>query len=226
VIVYRATRTALVCTIAVVGASLAACGGGGSGDTAISGGPASGSAGATAAGGMFLAGLASDAAAASQPYEFVPDVGETGGVPVAFVVENKPAWATFDAGSGRLAGTPGGADVGSTQTIRITATVGSAKYTHELKLRVVAEASGIATVALEAPRTRTDGSQLANLAGYRIYYGKAGTRLDQFVDVKDARVTDARVSNLTPGTWYFSAVAYDAYGFESAATAVATKTIT
>ncbi len=216
---YRATRTALVCAIAIVGSSLAACGGGGG--TTTSGG----SAGATAASGALLSGLPSDAAVANQPYEFVPDVGETGGAAVAFAIENKPAWATFDAGSGVLAGTPGSGDVGSTQTIRITATVGSAKYAHELKLRVVAEASGVATVALEAPRTRTDGSQLANLAGFRIYYGKVATRLDQFVDVKDARVTDARVSNLTPGTWYFSAVAYDAYGFESAATDVATKTI-
>jgi hypothetical protein len=223
--VYRAFRTPMVraCALVVL-VSLAACGGG-SGDESpvVSGAPASG--GSTAAGAVAISGPKVDAAVADQRYEFVPDVGDTGGAEVAFSIENKPAWATFDQAAGTLSGTPTGSDVGSRSTVRITATAAGKRATLELQLQVVATAAGVASIALEAPTTRTDGTVLQNLAGYRVYYGKTATRLDQFVDVKDRAATGVEVARLTPGTWYFAATAYDANGLESEPAELGNKTI-
>ena len=223
---HRALRTTAVRAVVVaVLASLAACGGGGAGpeSTTIAGAPPTSS--STTVGTVAVSGPTVDAAVAEQPYAYLPEVGDAGGAEVAFTIENKPAWATFDPASGLLSGTPSTADVGSRATVRIVATAGGKRATVEFQLQVVASAQGAATFALDAPVTRTDGSALQNLAGFRVYYGKSATRLDRFVDVKTATATSAVVSQLTPGTWYFAATAYDAHGFESEPTDLAIKTI-
>jgi hypothetical protein len=209
----------------VVLAALAACGGGGSGEstTTISGAPPTSS--STTAGTVAIGGPRTDAAVANQFYQYVPEVGDTSGAEVVFAIENKPSWATFDTAAGTLSGTPTGADVGSRGSVRISAIAGGSRTTVEFQLQVVASAEGVASVSLGAPVTRTDGTALQNLAGYRIYYGKTATRLDQFVDVKDRAATSAVVSRLTPGTWFFAATAYDANGFESEPTDLAQKQI-
>jgi hypothetical protein len=215
--VHRAPRTfAVRSCVLVVLAALGACGGGG--DAEINGAP-------TASSSVAIGGPNADAAVANQYYQYVPEVGDLAGADVAFTVENKPAWATFDGATGMLTGTPASADVGSRSTVRIVAAAGGKRATVEFQLQVVASADGLANVALDAPLTRTDGSALQNLAGYRIYYGKTKARLDQFVDVKDRAATSAIVSQLTPGTWYFAATAYDANGLESDPTDLQQKTI-
>jgi hypothetical protein len=218
--VSRAHRTFLVraALAFAVATSLAACGGG-------SGGTVEGVTTAVAPTAAAPTGPKTDAAIADQPYAYTMDAGDTGGATVAFAIENKPAWAEFDATTGTLSGTPGRGDVGSSANVRLTATAGTARTSVELQLKVVASADGAVTIALGRPTTRTDGSALANLAGYRIYYGRTPTRLDQFVDVNDPALTDARVANLTPGTWYFAATAYDRAGFESEPSEVTPKTI-
>lgn len=217
---HRVIRTAMVCACVAVAGSLAACGGGA--DSASGAGPASSS---STVAGATLSGPRADAAVADQLYEYVPETGDFAANAVAFSIENKPAWATFDAAGGVLRGTPTRADIGAKSTVRITAAAGSTRQVLEFQLQVVATAEGVVSIALGAPLTRTDGSALANLAGYRIYYGKTATRLDQFVDVKDGRATSADVRSLTPGTWHFAATAYDANGLESDATDVASKTV-
>jgi hypothetical protein len=209
----------------VVFAAVAACGGGGSeGDAStIVGAPPTSS--STTVGAVAIGGPKADAAVANQFYQFVPEIGDTSGADVVFAIENKPAWATFDAAAGTLSGTPTGADVGSRAAVRISAVAGGSRTTVEFQLQVVASADGVASVSLDAPVTRTDGTALQNLAGYRIYYGKTATRLDRFVDVKDRAATSAVVSQLTPGTWFFTATAYDANGFESEPTELAQKQI-
>jgi hypothetical protein len=223
--VHRVVRTAGVraALFVVVASALGACGGGSSATVADVSAPPTAS--STTAGTLQISGPRVDAAVANQRYEFVPEIGDVGTANVTYSVDGKPAWATFDATSGVLSGVPSGADVGSRQRVRVTASTAGASSTHEIDLQVVATADGAAEVALSAPATRTDGSTIGDLAGYRIYYGKTATRLDHFVDVKDASVPGAQVSGLTPGTWYFVATAYDASGFESETTEVASKTI-
>ncbi|MGB8328245.1 MAG: putative Ig domain-containing protein [Steroidobacteraceae bacterium] len=66
-------------------------------------------------------------ATAGAPYLFQPTAVDPDGDPIQFVGQNVPTWATLDATSGRLAGTPNDADVGVTGDITIEATDQRAK---------------------------------------------------------------------------------------------------
>jgi hypothetical protein len=76
-----------------------------------------------------------------------------------------------------------------------------------------------------APTQNTDGSDLTNLAGFRVIYGASATALTQIIQVTNAAATSQAVTNLTPGTWFFSVKAYTALGAESAQGNVASKVI-
>jgi hypothetical protein len=215
----RVPRLAVASAIALCALQLAACGGRSS---ATTGDAAASSASPSV---LQISGPAQDAAVAGEAFEYAPDLGDTGGATLAFTADGVPAWATFDATSGVLRGTPSASDVGSTGNVRITAKAGSASASLDVQLRVIAAADRVASVQLQAPNLRADGTVLDNLAGYRIYYGKRASRLDRFVEIPDAGLTSAQVSELTPGTWYFVATAYDANGIESPFTEVASRTI-
>ncbi|MEI8608729.1 Ig-like domain-containing protein [Enterovibrio sp. Hal110] len=55
-------------------------------------------------------------------YYFTPTVSDADGDALSFSVTNKPAWATFNAATGELSGTPLHADVGTTSGIQIVVT--------------------------------------------------------------------------------------------------------
>jgi len=74
-----------------------------------------------------------------------------------------------------------------------------------------------------APTQNTNGSSLADLAGYRVYYGTSADALTQVIDV--ANVTSYVVSGLSPGTYYFAVAAYSSAGTQSALSETAAKTI-
>lgn len=76
------------------------------------------------------------------------------------------------------------------------------------------------------PTQSADGTTLSDLAGFRIYYGTSPDNLNSTQDVANAAATSATVSGLTPGTWYFSVVAYDSDGFESVFSAQTSKVVT
>ena len=115
---------------------------------------------------------------ADQPYTFQPTASDADGDKITFSVQNKPAWATFDAASGKLAGTPSSSYTGRFPGIRIVASDG--KSTSELPafdITVVATAAnGSATLAWQPPTANVDGTPLTNLAGYVIRYGTSLTR--------------------------------------------------
>lgn len=65
-----------------------------------------------------------------------------------------------------------------------------------------------------APTTNEDGSPLDDLAGYRLYYGRASREYGYAVNVhKD--YTEAEIDGLDEGTWYIAVTAYDYFGNES-----------
>lgn len=76
------------------------------------------------------------------------------------------------------------------------------------------------TLAWDPPATDASGGPLADLAGYRLYFGTrsplAATR-DTFVSVGLAG--SRTLSGLTPGTWFFAISAIDESGNESALSA-------
>jgi hypothetical protein len=82
-----------------------------------------------------------------------------------------------------------------------------------------------ATLVWTQPTTNTDGTTLTNLAGYRISYGASATALTQTIQVANPGVKTFTVSDLAPGTWFFSVRAYTSNGTESAQSNVGSKVV-
>ncbi len=61
---------------------------------------------------------------AGQPYSFTPAAGDPDGDVLSFAIQNRPAWASFDASTGRVSGTPTTANVGTYGGIAISVTDG------------------------------------------------------------------------------------------------------
>jgi len=70
-------------------------------------------------------------------------------------------------------------------------------------------------VSWTAPTTRSDGSPLNDLDGFRIYYGTTSGNYTQTVTVNDENATSYVISGLTPGTYYFAVTAFDSANNES-----------
>ena len=58
-------------------------------------------------------------------YTFTPTAADPDGDTLTFSIANQPAWAAFDTATGRLSGTPGAGDVGTTSGIVISVSDGS-----------------------------------------------------------------------------------------------------
>jgi hypothetical protein len=63
---------------------------------------------------------------AGQRFEFRPSVSDPDGGKLEFTIANKPRWSSFDARTGRLAGTPRASDVGDFRDIAIAVSDGEA----------------------------------------------------------------------------------------------------
>jgi len=84
--------------------------------------PAAQSAGASA---PTITGTPATTAVVGSVYTFQPSASATDGDALTFTIENLPAWATFDASSGKLTGTPAISDVGMSAPITIGVTDGN-----------------------------------------------------------------------------------------------------
>jgi hypothetical protein len=158
-------------------------------------------------------------------YSFTPSAADGDGDTLTFSIQNKPSWATFSTTSGKLSGTPGAGDAGTTSNIVISVTDGKATTSlAAFSIAVTQVSTGSATVNWTPPTTNTDGSSLTNLAGYHIYYGTSSSNLSQSATV-GAGISSYMVDNLSPGTWYFSVKSYTSDGTESDSSNVASKAI-
>ncbi len=159
-------------------------------------------------------------------YAFRPSASDANGDPLTFSVANKPGWATFSTSTGRLSGTPGSSQVGSYANITIRVSDGKATTSlPAFAITVSDAANGSATLSWTPPTRNTDGSQLTNLAGYRIFYGTSANALSRSVQVANPGLATYVVSNLSPATWYFAVRSYNTAGGESALSSMASKTI-
>ena len=159
-------------------------------------------------------------------YSFQPSASDPDGNTLTFSIQNRPAWATFNTGTGRLSGAPALTDIATFSNIIISVTDGTATASlPAFSLAVVQTATGNVTVNWTAPTTNTDGSALTDLDGYRILYGRATDTLDQSVPVNNPGLTSFTVENLAQGTWYFAVVALNSAGAESSQSNVATKSV-
>jgi hypothetical protein len=212
-------------TLILTSALLTGCGGGGGGsDSSSNVNPPTSSANAAPA----VTGTPGSTAVVGQAYSFQPAATDANGDSLTFTVANLPSWATFNAQTGRISGTPTAAQVGSYANITVTVSDGKANASvgpFTITVSAVANASGSATLSWTAPTENSDGSALGNLAGYRVMYGRSATNLDQTVNVDNASINRYVVENLSSGTWYFAVAAVNASGVASQLSNTANKTI-
>ena len=163
----------------------------------------------------------------NQAYSFQPSASDPEGDPLTFQISNKPAWATFDSGTGRLSGTPSTSSTGVFSNVRITVSDGRASSAlAPFSIAVTdSQATGSATLSWQPPTSNTDGSPLTNLAGYVVRYGTSPNALDIQVRIDNPGLVTYVVSDLAPATWYFQVVAYNSVGVESSPSATGSKTI-
>jgi hypothetical protein len=85
--------------------------------------------------------------------------------------------------------------------------------------------SGSATLSWIPPTQNLDGSPITDLSGYHIYYGTNADALTTTITVNGGSSSTYKVSDLGPGTYYFSVVAYNAEGVDSPESNLESKTI-
>jgi hypothetical protein len=86
-------------------------------------------------------------------------------------------------------------------------------------------AAGAATISWNPPTQNADGSQLENLAGYRIYYGKKATKLSQTIEIDNPGLARYMVENLAPARWHFAMTSVNSQGVESARSKTVSKLV-
>jgi hypothetical protein len=173
-----------------------------------------------------LSGTPAASVQAGTAYTFQPIGSDPSGHALTFSIMNKPAWATFNTATGMLAGTPGGADAGTTSNIVISVSDGTLSASLAVfSITVTQAGSGSATLTWTAPTMNDDGSTLTAFTGYHVVYGTDTNSLNQTSDVANPTVTTATVSGLSSGTWYFAVKIYLADGTESALSNPVSKVI-
>lgn len=173
-----------------------------------------------------ISGTPASSVNAGSAYSFRPTASDPDGDTLTYAVANRPSWATFNTSTGQLSGTPSASQVGTYGNITISVSDGRATASlAAFSINVVDVSNGGATLSWTAPTQNTDGSALTNLAGYRIAYGTSASALAQTVQVSNPSVTTYSISNLSPGTYYFSVRAYTSNGTESSSSSVASKVV-
>lgn len=173
-----------------------------------------------------IAGTPATTIVEGQSYSFTPTANDPDGDPLTFSITNMPSWATFSTGTGQLSGTPGTGTVGSYSNIQITVSDGTLQASlAAFTITVQQAANGTATLTWTPPTTRTDGSLLTNLAGYRLRYGNSAGTYPNLITISNPGLTTYMVQNLAVGTYFFVLAAYDATGSESVNTNPVSKTI-
>ena len=91
----------------------------------------------------------------------------------------------------------------------------------------VAPATGSLSLSWTAPTTRSDGTplSLADIDGFRIYYGKSKGSYPNRVDVKDGSAQSAVVKNIPVGSYYVVMTTYDVTGLESGYSSAISKNV-
>jgi hypothetical protein len=176
-----------------------------------------------------ISGSPPTSAQAGQAYSFTPTASDADGDTLSFSISNKPAWATFNASTGQLSGTPTAGNAGSFAGVTISVSDGKVSaslsgYTLTVS-SVSAPTTGSATLAWTPPTQRSDGSTLSNLAGYKIRYGNSAGNYSETITVQNPGISSYVVDNLSSGTYFFVVTAYDSSGAESTFSNSASKTI-
>jgi hypothetical protein len=90
-----------------------------------------------------------------------------------------------------------------------------------------ANATGSLALSWVAPVARADGTplSLADIDGFRIYYGSTAGNYSHSVNITDATTQQVVLKNLASGTWYIVMTTYDVDGRESGYSVAVKKTV-
>jgi hypothetical protein len=160
-------------------------------------------------------------------YSFTPAANDADGDSLSFSIENRPRWATFETGRGRLSGPVLPGDQGVYDDIQITVTDGTSSSSLQTFSIIVSDgALGSMTLSWAAPSKNTDGTALTNLAGYFIYYGLRQGDYPYRIRIDNPSISTYLVENLLPDTYYVVATSINSMGVESSYSGVAVKIVT
>lgn len=161
-----------------------------------------------------------------ETYAFQPAVTDPDGDKLRFTIARKPDWAQFDSATGRLSGDPDAGDVGDYADITISVSDGQVSASlPAFDISVNQTGDGSATLSWTPPMENADGSTLTNLAGYRIYVGRAANALTRVIFLNNPGLTRYVVEDLSAATWYFAMTAVNTHGKESTRSAAVSKSV-
>jgi len=106
-----------------------------------------------------ISGSPATSVVAGQSYSFTPSATDADSDPLAFSISNKPTWAAFDSGSGRLSGTPGTSAAGEYIGIVITVSDGRLSTSLPAFAITVSVANRAPTISGTPASTVTAGQQ-------------------------------------------------------------------
>ena len=156
----------------------------------------------------------------------MPSASDPNGDTLTFSVTGLPCWAQFNNSNGRVSGTPTDADVGTYNNIRITVSDGRLSASlAPFSITVNAISLGLVTLNWTPPTENEDGTVLADLAGYRIYWGTTPGIYPASLTIDNPGLSTYVVDNLAPGTYQFVATSMNASGVESVYSNSATKVV-
>lgn len=163
-----------------------------------------------------ITGIPNASVVVGSQYNFRPNANDPDGDTLSFSIVNKPSWATFSTTSGRLRGTPGNGDVGTTANIQLSVSDGNfIDALAPFSITVEEAAVGSITISWTAPMQNDDGSPLTNLAGYRFYYGTASGEYSETIEVDSPGITSYVIENLAHGRYYLVMTSVNAADVES-----------
>jgi Putative Ig domain len=162
-----------------------------------------------------IAGTADKSVLQGARYSFQPVAADADGDAVTFNAVNRPAWATFDAATGRLEGTPGLGDVGTFAGVVIGVSDGhSSAKLEPLSIKVRGTAPRWARLTWD-PATSATASQAAKVRGFKVYWGTKPGRYASSATIMDPSATAYVVESLTPNTYHFVVKSINSKGDES-----------
>ena len=95
-----------------------------------------------------ITGTPPTAATVGTAYSFSPTASDPDGQTLSYTIANRPSWATFNASTGRLSGTPGSTNAGTFANIAITVSDGSLTATlPSFSITVAAAANSAPTIS-------------------------------------------------------------------------------
>jgi Putative Ig domain len=175
-----------------------------------------------------ISGSPATTAYVGKAYLFQPTASDPDGNNLTFKIAGKPVWAAFSSATGRLTGTPTSSQTGSYSNIVISVSDGKATKSlpvFSIKVVQATTTSSPVTLSWVRPTQNVDGTQLSNLAGYRIHYGQVSGQYDYSVSVGSPSITSATIENLAPARWYFAVTAVTSSGTQSDYSAQLSKAV-